>query len=107
MIILVTLLTVWVLCLLLTANYEGDWYAAYGCYPKSDLDFVKGVIAVLCRLEDICLYYNPNGIPANGYTICDTDLCNPCNSAPPMAKLSFGALVVAATAATIACHAIH
>lgn len=92
------------LLLPLIANYAGDWFAAYGCYPKSDLEFVKGVLAFLCSLDPECLNYNRNGVPADGYTICDTDLCNPCNSATPLAKMSLGVL---ATAATIAYHAVH
>jgi hypothetical protein len=87
-----------------TANYAGDWYAAYGCYPKSDLDIVKAVYVALCSLDPQCAFYNSNGVPEAGYTICDTDLCNPCNSATPLAKMSFGVL---ATAATIAYHVVH
>merc|ERR550537_1665017 len=64
----------------LTAKYEGDWLAAYGCIPDSSLALTKLAIQQACAADPDCNKWNPGGVPADGYTECKTDNCNECNS---------------------------
>ena len=64
----------------LTGKYAGDWLAAYGCYPNDKIQSTKlWINALWCGSDAECLYYNPDGVPANGWTVCNTNLCNECN----------------------------
>ena len=85
----------------LTAEYAGDWFAAYGCYPDNVIEGTKAFFQAACAADATCSQYNSGGIPANGWQECKTDECNACNSAfvsgPSAALLLLGASVAAVT----------